>query len=143
MSKILKSGISLLLMVLFFTSCTTQLKTLENDKKIDNRLVGVWSGSEKDQQIDGIEKKWDMTRNADGTFVLDFVFTQNGRSQETQETGMWWVEGNKFYEFHEESGKTDIYTYSVLSENRIKFKSQSISVGMNNDSYEFIDTRKK
>ncbi|MGZ5212031.1 MAG: lipocalin family protein [Kaistella sp.] len=143
MSKILKSGISLLLMLLSFASCTTQLKTLENGKKIDNRLVGVWSGSEKDQQIDGIEKKWDMTRNADGTFVLDFVFTQNGRSQETQETGMWWVEGNKFYEFHEESGKTDIYTYSVLSENQIKFKSQSISVGMNNDSYEFIDTRKK
>ncbi|MGZ5273045.1 MAG: lipocalin family protein [Kaistella sp.] len=143
MSKILKSGISLLLMLLSFASCTTQLKTLENGKKIDNRLVGVWSGSEKDQQIDGIEKKWDMTRNADGTFVLDFVFTQNGRSQETQETGNWWVEGNKFYEFHEESGKTDIYTYSVLSENQIKFKSQSISVGMNNDSYEFIDTRKK
>ncbi|MBH1959553.1 MAG: hypothetical protein I8H68_05545 [Flavobacteriia bacterium] len=143
MSKILKSGISLLLMVLFFASCTTQLKTLENGKKIDNRLVGVWSGSEKDQQIDGIEKKWDMTRNADGTFVLDFVFTQNGRSQETQETGNWWVEGNKFYEFHEESGKTDIYTYSVLNENQIKFKSQTISIDMNNDSYEFIDTRKK
>ncbi|MGZ5196644.1 MAG: lipocalin family protein [Kaistella sp.] len=143
MSKILKSGISLLLMLLSFASCTTQLKTLEKGREIDNRLVGVWSGSEKDQQIDGIEKKWDMTRNADGTFVLDFVFTQNGRSQETQETGNWWVEGNKFYEFHEESGKTDIYTYSVLSENQIKFKSQSISVGMNNDSYEFIDTRKK
>ena len=84
-----------------------------------------------------------MTRNADGTFVLDFVFTQNGRSQETQETGNWWVEGNKFYEFHEESGKTDIYTYSVLNENQIKFKSQTISIDMNNDSYEFIDTRKK
>ena len=111
--------------------------------KIDNRLVGVWSGSEKDQQIDGVEKKWDMTRNADGTFVLDFAFTQNGRTQETQETGNWWVKGNKFYEYHEESGKTDVYTYSVLSENQIKFKSQSISVGMNNDSYEFTDTRKK
>ncbi|MBU4539280.1 MAG: hypothetical protein L6264_05435 [Weeksellaceae bacterium] len=143
MSKFLKSGLLLLLVSFLVISCSNQLKTLENGKKIDSRLVGVWSGSEKDQQIDGIEKKWDMTRNGDGTFILDFVFTQNGRSQKSQETGNWWVEGNKFYEFHEESGKTDIYTYSVLNENQVKFKSQSISVNMNNDSYEFIDTRKK
>ena len=143
MKKILNSGLVVMLMTFFVVSCSTQYKTLENGMKIDNRLVGVWSGSEKDQQIDGVEKKWDMTRNADGTFVLDFAFTQNGRTQETQETGNWWVKGNKFYEYHEESDKTDVYTYSVLSENQIKFKSQSISVGMNNDWYEFTDTRKK
>lgn len=143
MSKKLKSGIFLLLMAFLAMSCTNQVKTLENGKKIDNRLVGVWSGFEKDQQIEGVEKKWEMTRNADGTFILDFVFTQNGRTQETQETGNWWVEGNKFYEFHEESGKTDVYTYSVLNENQVKFKSQSISISMSNDSYEFTDTRKE
>ena len=143
MKKILNWGLFAALMMIFAISCSTQMTTLENGKKIDNRLVGVWSGSEKDQQIDGVSKKWDMTRNADGTFILDFVFTQNGRTQETQETGNWWIKGNKFYEYHEESGKTDVYTYSVLNENQIKFKSQSISVGMNNDSYEFTDTRKK
>lgn len=143
MKKILNWGLLAVLMTMFAISCSTQMTTLENGKKIDNRLVGVWSGSEKDQQIDGVEKKWDMTRNGDGTFILDFVFTQNGRTQETQETGNWWIEGNKFYEYHEESGKTDVYTYSVLNENQIKFKSQSISVGMNNDSYEFTDTRRK
>lgn len=143
MKKILNSGLVVMLMTFFVVSCSTQYKTLENGKKIDNRLVGVWSGAEKDQQIDGVSKKWDMTRNADGTFILDFVFTQNGRTQEIQETGNWWIEGNKFYEYHEESGKTDVYTYSVLNENQIKFKSQSISVGMNNDSYEFTDTRRK
>ena len=143
MKKILNWGLFAVLMTMFAISCSTQMTTLENGKKIDNRLVGVWSGSEKDQQIDGVSKKWDMTRNADGTFILDFVFTQNGRTQENQETGNWWIEGNKFYEYHEESGKTDVYTYSVLNENQIKFKSQSISVGMNNDSYEFTDTRRK
>lgn len=143
MKKILNWGLLVVLMTIFAISCSTQMTTLENGKKIDNRLVGVWSGSEKDQQIDGVEKKWDMTRNGDGTFILDFVFTQNGRTQEAQETGNWWIEGNKFYEYHEESGKTDVYTYSVLNENQIKFKSQSISVGMNNDSYEFTDTRRK
>ena len=143
MKKILNWGLLAVLMMIFAISCSTQMTTLENGKKIDNRLVGVWSGSEKDQQIDGVSKKWNMTRNADGTFILDFVFTQNGRTQEIQETGNWWIEGNKFYEYHEESGKTDVYTYSVLNENQIKFKSQSISVGMNNDSYEFTDTRRK
>ncbi|WP_332019247.1 lipocalin family protein, partial [Kaistella sp.] len=113
MKKILNWGLLVVLMMIFAISCSTQLITLENGKKIDNRLVGVWSGSEKDQQIDGVSKKWDMTRNADGTFILDFVFTQNGRTQETQETGNWWIEGNKFYEYHEESGKTDVYTYSM------------------------------
>ncbi|MBU8882393.1 hypothetical protein KSK37_04760 [Kaistella sp. DKR-2] len=143
MSKFLKSGLLLLLMSFLVISCSNHVKTLENGKKIDSRLVGVWSGSEKDQQIEGVEKKWDMTRNADGTFILDFVFTQNGLSQKTQETGNWWVEGNKFYEFHEESEQTDVYTYSVLNKNQVKFKSQSISISMSNDSYEFIDTRKK
>ncbi|ACU07488.1 hypothetical protein FIC_01038 [Flavobacteriaceae bacterium 3519-10] len=143
MSKILKANLFVLLVSLVFSSCSTNLLSVANGKKIDNRLVGVWSGSEKDQQLEGVEKSWDMTRNADGTFVLDFIFTQDGRSQETQETGNWWVQGNKFYEYHEESGKTDVYTYTVLNENQIKFKSESISVGMNNDGYEFIDSRKK
>ena len=143
MSKILKANLFVLLVSLVFSSCSTNLLSVANGKKIDNRLVGVWSGSEKDQQLEGVEKSWDMTRNADGTFVLDFIFTQDGRSQETQETGNWWVQGNKFYEYHEESGKTDVYIYTVLNENQIKFKSESISVGMNNDGYEFIDSRKK
>ena len=75
MKKILNWGLFAVLMTMFAISCSTQMTTLENGKKIDNRLVGVWSGSEKDQQIDGVSKKWDMTRNADGTFILDFVFT--------------------------------------------------------------------
>jgi len=45
MKKILNWGLLAVLMTMFAISCSTQMATLENGKKIDNRLVGVWSGS--------------------------------------------------------------------------------------------------
>ncbi|WP_435522625.1 hypothetical protein [Chryseobacterium indoltheticum] len=30
--------------------------------KIDEKLVGIWKGGEKDQQIEGMEKLWVMDR---------------------------------------------------------------------------------
>lgn len=123
-------------------SCSTNFINLDNGKKIDSRLVGTWIGSEKDKQIEGAEKSWEMVRKSDGTFVLDFQFTVNGRTRKHIETGNWWIEKGKFHEFHNESEKTDIYKYEVLDANKVKFKSEFISVEMNTESYEFIDTRK-
>ncbi len=143
MRKMIKSSLFILFWSFVVISCASQLTTLSNGKKIDNRLTGIWTGSEKDEQIEGVEKKWNMTRNHDGTFLLDFEYTQDGLTQNTQESGSWWVEGDKFYEYHEDSGKTDVYSYTVLNKDQIKFKSESISVGMNNDDYEFVDTRSK
>lgn len=119
-----------------------QLKTLSNGKQIDEKLVGVWVGSENDKQIDGVSKEWEMTRNEDGTFILDFTFTQNGKSQNTQETGDWWIENGKFHEYHAGSDLTDTYEYKPMGTTRVKFKSINMSMEMNTDSYEFIDTRK-
>lgn len=119
-----------------------QLKTISNGKQIDEKLVGIWVGSEKDKQIEGVSKSWEMTRNVDGTFVLDFQFTQNGNTQNTQETGNWWVENGKFYEYHAESDLTDIYVYKPMGTKRVKFKAAKMNVDMNADTYEFIDTRK-
>ncbi len=143
MRKIIQSSLALLMLSYLVISCTGKFTTLSNGNKIDKRLTGIWTGFEKDQQIEGLEKKWNMTRNADGTFLLDFEFTQDGTTQSTQEAGTWWVEGDKFYEFHEDSGETDVYTYTVLNENQIKFKSEKMSVGMNNNAYEFVDTKLK
>ncbi len=123
-------------------SCSSKLKILENGKRIDESLVGTWVGSEKDKQIEGAEKSWEMIRRLDGTFTLDFKFKMNGKIQQHKENGSWWIENGKFHELHDVSGKTDIYKYKVLDENRIKFISQQISVEMNNENYEFIDTRK-
>ncbi|MDN3605915.1 hypothetical protein [Kaistella yonginensis] len=128
--------------LVLLTACTSYLTQVASGKKIDNRLVGVWVGSEKDKQIEGIHKNWEMNRRADGTFTLDFQFSQNGQVLQTIETGNWWIEKGKFYEFHQESGQTDAYDYTVLGPNQVKFKAIAISIEMNADSYEFIDTRK-
>lgn len=137
-----KKFLAPLLLSLFLFACTTQFATLPTGKKIDSRLVGVWNGAENDQQIEGLQKSWEMNRRADGTFTLDFKFTQDGKSQETVEIGEWWIAGGKFYEFHEGSGETDIYQYTVLNEDQIKFKSLKMSQTMTQNSYEFIDNRK-
>lgn len=132
----------LVLTLIVATTINAQLKTISNGKQIDEKLVGVWFGSENDKQIAGVSKKWEMTRNADGTFKLDFEFTQNGQTQNTQEKGDWWIENGKFYEYHSDSDLTDVYEYKPMGKTRVKFKATKMNVDMNADTYEFIDTRK-
>ncbi|MFV0175047.1 hypothetical protein OBK14_12145 [Empedobacter falsenii] len=85
-----------------------------------------------------------MTRNADGTFILDFRVKSKGNKVKSHiEKGKWWVKDNKFYEYHEDSDMTDVYTFEVLNVNQIKFKVFDLSFEQNNNNYEFIDTRKK
>lgn len=123
-------------------SMKAQLKSLSNGKQIDKRLTGEWAGSESDNQLEGMQKSWVMTRKNDGTFMLDFTFRKDGQEHNSIETGNWWIQDGKFYEAHKESGMTDIYTYQILDKNRIKFSSVDISIEMNKEAYEFIDTRK-
>ncbi|GGH42498.1 hypothetical protein GCM10007423_39190 [Dyadobacter endophyticus] len=130
------------LLLFALTSCSNGLTKISSGKKIDDRLVGVWAGSEQDQQIEGAQKIWKMTRNDDGTFLLNFKTIIKGESDEFTEKGNWWVKNGKFYEFHDNSGETDIYKYEVLDNNRIKFISKQINIEMNTESYQFIDTRK-
>lgn len=137
-----KNLLLLLITVISLMSCTSQMVSVSDGKQIDRRLVGLWTGSEKDQQIEGVTKSWEMDRRIDGTFELDFQYTMNGDTQFSTETGNWWVEDGKFYEKHNESGNTDVYSYTVLNKNQVKFSSEDISTEMNTDSYEFIDTRK-
>lgn len=144
MKKINLNKITFVFLFIFCANSflNAQLKTISNGKQIDEKLVGVWFGSETDKQIKGVSKKWEMTRNADGTFIIDFEFTQNGHTQNTQETGNWWIENGKFYEYHDYSNETDVYEYKPMGKTRVKFKSTKMSMDMNAAAYEFIDTRK-
>lgn len=126
---------------ILFLSCSSHFVRLENGKSIDSRLVGSWVGSEKDKQYENVEKSWNMIRKSDGTFSIDFKYTIDGETQEFSETGNWWIEKGTFYEYHDVSEKTDIYKYQVLDENRIKFTSVLMSLEMNQEVYEFIDTK--
>lgn len=141
--KFLNFSLLLLVSLLLLSSCSTNFKTLDNGKKIDTNLIGTWKGSETDKQIAGFYKSWIMQRNSDGSFVLNFTFTENGKTKNWKETGSWWIKNNLFYEFHNESQLTDTYEYTILNENQVKFKSKKMSIEMNADSYEFIDNKVK
>ncbi len=75
------------------------MTTLPNGKQVDKRFVGTWTGSENGQQIDGMSKSWEMKRFEDGTFILDFTYTQFGESKNLQETGNWWLKMENLMNF--------------------------------------------
>lgn len=132
-------------MVIFalISSCSSKSNfiKLPNSKQIDKRLVGVWEGIEKNNQIEGMTKEWKMTRKPEGEFILEFKVIINKRVQKITEEGIWWVENGIFYEFHDKSGKTDTYKYEILNKDQVKFKAIKLSVEHANETYEFIDTR--
>lgn len=134
---------SLLILVLLVNFCNAQENILPPKKiKLEKELVGIWVGSEKGKQIENIEKSWVMERKKDGTFTLHFTTKENDVTDTFVETGKCWTENGKFYEYHEDSQNTDIYTYEVLNKNQIKFKMVSSALEFNStEPYEFIDTR--
>ena len=132
----------LVTIIFFGFSSFINAQSLEMAKNIDPRLVGTWAGSEKDQQIEGVSKEWEMTRKEDGTFVLDFKAISQDEVEEFTEEGTWWTDKNNFYEYHENSDKTDSYTFEVLNDNEIKFEMTSSEVDFNEPNYTFVDKRK-
>lgn len=130
-------------LVILFSSCSTSHKTitLSNGKKIDSRLIGVWKGSEKGKQISNLTKEWEMERNSDGTFTLNFKTISDGNTDEFVETGNWWIKGKNFYEYHSDSAKTDIYNYSILNKEQVKFKMINTDIDFAEENYTFIDTK--
>lgn len=140
--KIILGIVSILLISI--TSCGTKRFFVknENGKVIDKRLVGVWTGSESGNIVEGMSSEWKMTRNIDGTFSLEVKANLNGEIIEGTENGNWWIENDLFHEFHDASGGTDIYHYEVLNKKQIKFKAEKMSIEVANENYEFIDTKK-
>lgn len=130
----------IVLTMITLSSCTS-IKNLSNGKQIDNKLVGVWQGSETDKQIKGLKKEWEMTRNDDGTFTLNFKTFYEGETDELIEKGNWWVEGDKFYEYHEDSDKTDTYKYWIINKDQVQFEMLNTEVEFDDTNYTFIDTR--
>ena len=120
---------------------TISLNSFSQENKLDEKLFGSWSGTEKDNQRVGLTKNWIMHRFEDGKFILLFTLVEDGEVSNFTESGRCWTEGNTFYEFHNNSGKTDVYSYQVLDDNHVKFKMKSSGIGQENEEYEFIDTK--
>ncbi len=104
-------------------------------------MFGSWKGSENDNQRNGLAKYWIQHRFEDGTFLLLFTAIENGEVESFTEKGQWWIENGEFHELHFNSGKTDVYIYSFIDENHLKFKAKNIGISFENSEYEFIDTK--
>jgi hypothetical protein len=113
---------------------------IKNESSDEKKFLGSWSGSEKDNQRKDLTKYWIQNRYKDGTFVLIFTTIENCEVDHLVEKGKWWLKDGLFYELHND-GKTDIYSYEILDENQIKFKAKEMSIGQENNNYEFIDTK--
>lgn len=139
--KVILIGTVIVFLALSSCKTTTSLSNGQL-KRLDKALIGKWVGSETGNQLEDVKREWEMTRNSDGTFVLNFKTYFADDISEDTETGYWWTKNGKFYEYH--SGeKTDIYFYEVLNENEVKFIAKKIKAYFEGDaSYEFIDTRK-
>jgi hypothetical protein len=113
------------------------------EKYIDKNFVGTWIGSEENQETEGMSKKWKMIRKDDGSFTLDFEYTKNGETKKLEDSGTWYIQGNRFYEYHNSSELTDIYDFEILTPDSIKFSMVFSDLNMKNPEYTFIDYRVK
>lgn len=120
-------------------SCTA-ITTANQRPFIDVKLIGVWKGEYLEEG--GAIKKWTQTRNADGTYTIDFSFTElDGATKSFTELGKWWVKGSFFYEVAlPQKGRPDKYQYSFRKIECVSFalvESDGLTEGL--DSYEFSE----
>ncbi len=89
--------------------------------RIDNRLVGVWSGEHEEQ--DGSTRSWTQERRADGTYSIDFIFMErDGMISRLTETGRWWVKDGLFHELElPYMRRPDSYQYRFKDNRCIEF----------------------
>ena len=139
----MKIRLIILIFTLFMSSCMTSSKLSKRQlKHIDKSLVGTWVGSEIGVQNKDTKREWEMIRNQDGTYIINFKTHYPDYTSERTEEGHWWTKQGFFYE-HCNGYKTDIYEYNVVSENEIEFKSIKIQTYYVAESHSFTDKSKE
>lgn len=138
----MKTKLSLIILTSFllFSCATTKTVT---DNKLKTKLIGTWSGSERDNQKLGLTKHWIQIRNKNGTYVLLYLAIENCEVDNEVEKGKWWVKAGVFYEKFDGDGKTDVYAVEMLDDNNVKFKAKELSLKFDNKEYEFTETRQE
>lgn len=129
------------LILFFIFSFSNIVKVYSRNPQIDTCLVGTWSGSEKDEQWEGVQKNWVQYRYLDGKLITKFTTTQFGIEDVFTETGKWWTKNGKFYEKRVGARKPDVYTYEIADKNHIIFRAVKLSTYFENKNYQFVDTR--
>ena len=136
-----KQILKLVLSLLLLNSCSTIYKPISLFSVVDTRLVGSWSGTEKDNENIGLEKYWVQNRTSDGRFILLLIMDRDGIVNQYATSGKWWVKNGLFYEKFDADNKTDIFRYEFLNDDIVKFSAESLSLEMENEKYQFIENK--
>ncbi len=105
---------------------------------IDIKLIGVWKGEYTEKS--GTIKSWIQTRNADGTYTIEFSFKEpDDTIKSFTESGRWWVQDALFYEIVLlDMAQPDKYKYSFKEKECVSFllvESNGLIEGI--DAYSF------
>ena len=97
--------------VLILLGCQ-MISTGNQRPSLDVKLIGVWSGEYLEEG--GTLKRWKQTRNADGSYIIEFSFTEKDETaRDFTESGRWWIKDGLFHEIAlPEKGHPDKYRYS-------------------------------
>ena len=107
---------------------------------IDIKLIGVWKGEYTEQ--DGTIKSWTQKRNADGTYAIEFSFTElEDTAKSFAESGRWWVQDGFFHEIAlPDRGRPDKYQYFFKEKECVSFVLvESNGLTESTDSYVFSE----
>ena len=140
--KMLKAVLLLLLFLPSIWSCTAKFAIPEN-AIIGKNFIGKWEGQHSDKKS-GILRKWDQTRNSDGTYSIHLKYydKENKYLKDTVETGYWWIQDNLFYEISPGNMKTpESYQFKFINKDKIKFSSVITDSSSKQAGYSFVDTR--
>ena len=107
---------------------------------IDVKLIGVWEG--KYTEPGGSIKSWTQTRKADGSYLIEFSFTElDGTKKHFSESGRWWIKDGLFHELaSSDMEQPDKYQYQFKKLDCVNFAlidSAELPEGL--ESYEFSE----
>jgi hypothetical protein len=108
------------LLALSFLSCSA-ITAGDQRSSVDVKLIGVWTGEYLEEG--GTLKRWTQTRNADGTYAIEFSFTGvDGTVRGFIESGRWWIKDGLFHEIAlPEKGYPDKYQYFFRKKECVDF----------------------
>lgn len=117
-----------------------QMKEYIKSMDVDERFVGIWSGTDHGKFFKGETNSWLVNRKADGTMTVNFkTIYSDDRVTFSEDEGVWCTIGDEYYEFRDSDEMADIYTYIFMSKDSIHF---IINEELKDEEpYNFIDNR--
>lgn len=108
---------------------------------IDERLVGIWEGSNLGSACDSLW--WTIHRKSNGTYSTDFYREDSKVNVIASEKGEWWIEGGFYFLINDASMiQPDKYEYQLLDSTRVQMMIISYDKSAKcTDGHRFIDTK--